>query len=98
MSWNENPFILLATLLIVGVSSQWIAWRIRLPSILVLLLVGFLLGPVMGILDPDDLFGKLLFPFVSLSVALILYEGGMNFFLVAYKMIEPKIARNTRAD
>ena len=78
VSWNENPFILLATLLIVGVASQWIAWRIRLPSILVLLLVGFLLGPVMGILDPDDLFGKLLFPFVSLSVALILYEGGMS--------------------
>lgn len=78
VSWHESPFILLAALLVFGVASQWIAWRIRLPSILVLLLVGFLLGPVTGILRPDDLFGKLLFPFVSLSVALILYEGGLS--------------------
>jgi NhaP-type Na+/H+ or K+/H+ antiporter len=78
VSWHESPFILLAALVVFGVASQWIAWRMRLPSILVLLLVGFLLGPVTGILRPDDLFGKILFPFVSLSVALILYEGGLS--------------------
>ena len=77
-SWYESPFILLATLLVCGVGAQWIAWRIRLPSILVLLLVGFLLGPVTEILRPDELFGEMLFPFVSLSVALILYEGGLS--------------------
>ncbi|RME19732.1 MAG: hypothetical protein D6800_13910, partial [Candidatus Zixiibacteriota bacterium] len=32
----------------------------------------------MGALHPDDIFGDLLFPLVSLSVAVILFEGGLN--------------------
>ena len=39
---------------------------------------GFLIGPILGILDPDQLFGPLLFPFVSFAVALILLEGGLS--------------------
>ena len=87
VNWYESPFILLAALVVFGVASQWIAWRIRLPSILVLLLVGFLLGPVTGLLRPDELFGKILFPFVSLSVALILYEGGLSLRLRELKEV-----------
>lgn len=36
----------LTLILILGVSAQWLAWRTRLPSILLLLLFGFLAGPV----------------------------------------------------
>ena len=61
-----------------GVGAQWLAVRLGLPSILLLLVVGFLAGPVTGFLHPDDLFEELLFPLVSLSVALILYEGGLT--------------------
>ena len=39
---------------------------------------GFVAGPVTGFLDPDALFGELLFPLVSLSVGLILFEGGLS--------------------
>jgi len=39
---------------------------------------GLVVGPFTGLLDPQELFGKLLFPMVSLAVAVILYEGGMN--------------------
>ena len=50
----------------------------RLPAILPLLIVGILVGPVWGVLDADALFGNLLFPVVSLSVAIILFEGSLT--------------------
>ncbi len=68
----------LVLILILGIAAQWLAWRLRIPSILLLLLVGFLAGPVTHLLDPDALFGSLLLPVVSLSVALILFEGGLS--------------------
>lgn len=61
-----------------GAASQWIAWRVKLPSILLLLFSGILLGPVLGWLRPDDLLGDVLFPFVSIAVAIILFEGGLT--------------------
>ena len=74
----KHPVLLLAALVLVGFLCQWVAWRMRLPAILLLLLVGILAGPVLGVLDPDALFGDLLFPFVSLSVAVILFEGSLT--------------------
>lgn len=63
---------------VLGICCQWLAWWARLPAILFLLIVGILVGPVFNILDPDALFGKLLFPIVSLSVAVILFEGSLT--------------------
>ena len=68
----------LAAIVVAGVLAQWVAWRLGLPSILLLLLVGIAAGPVFGLLEPDALFGNLLLPFVALSVAIILYEGGLS--------------------
>lgn len=52
--------------------------KLHLPTIVLLLLGGFLLGPEgIGILDPDAL-GKLLPIIVSLAVGLILFEGGLT--------------------
>jgi CPA1 family monovalent cation:H+ antiporter len=42
------------------------------------LLCGILSGPVLGWLHPDQLFGGLLFPFISLAVAVILFEGSLT--------------------
>ena len=67
-------------LVIIGISSlaaQWLAWRLRIPAILPLLLIGITLGPVTHVIAPDALFGELLFPLVSLSVAIILFEGSL---------------------
>lgn len=79
------PFSL-AGILALGIAAQWIAWRTRLPSILLLLSLGFavgpglrwFLGPDTPFLNPDQLFGDLLLPVVSLSVCVILYEGGLT--------------------
>ena len=40
----------IALLLTLGVICQWLAWRMRLPAILPLLLAGLLLGPALGLL------------------------------------------------
>jgi NhaP-type Na+/H+ or K+/H+ antiporter len=68
----------LVGILVLGTIAQWIAWRIRIPSILLLLSAGVIAGPLTGWLQPDELLGDLLMPLVSLSVAVILYEGGLN--------------------
>lgn len=70
--------MVLTLLLVVGFLAQWLAWRMRLPAILLLLLVGIVIGPVMGWFYPDKVLGDFLFPVVSLAVALVLFEGGMT--------------------
>lgn len=73
-----EPLLGLSIIIILGIFAQWIAWRSGVPSILLLLISGFIAGPITGFIDPDAIFGKSLFPLVSLSVALILFEGGLN--------------------
>ncbi|GAA3973485.1 sodium:proton antiporter [Allohahella marinimesophila] len=75
---NESVVISLAAILFFGVGSQFLAWKLKLPSILLLLLSGIALGPITGLLDPDALFGEALFPAVSFAVAIILFEGGLS--------------------
>lgn len=70
--------LMLAGLLTIGFLAQWLAWRVKLPAIVFLLLAGIALGPVCGVLNPDKLLGDLLFPMVSLAVALILFEGSLS--------------------
>lgn len=75
---NIPDVLMLSAIGLLGLFCQWIAWRVKLPAILFLLIVGILLGPVSGVLNPDQLFGDLLFAFVSLSVAIILFEGSLT--------------------
>lgn len=72
------PGVLLAFLIGAGFVMQWLAWKIRVPAILPLLVTGIVLGPVLHLLDPDALFGSFLFPGVSLAVAVILFEGSLT--------------------
>jgi len=68
----------LALIALIAFACQWLAWRVKLPAILFLLAAGIVLGPVSGVLQPDALFGDLLFPLISLSVAIILFEGSLT--------------------
>ncbi len=65
-------------ILALGIAAQWLGWFLKQPSILFLLLAGLLVGPVFGIVNPDELLGDWLFPVVSLGVAIILFEGAMT--------------------
>ncbi|OYP29438.1 cation:proton antiporter [Rhodopirellula sp. MGV] len=72
---------------ILAVTAQWLAWKLKLPSILLLLLFGLALG---GVFRPDTVLAEvtggdadtagpnLLFPLVSLAVAIIMFEGGLS--------------------
>ena len=68
----------IAAIFVAGLICQWIAWRTKLPAIVYLLFTGILAGPTLGWLDPDKLLGDLLIPFVSLSVAVVLFEGSLT--------------------
>ncbi|WP_231756964.1 cation:proton antiporter [Microbulbifer elongatus] len=73
-----NPMAMLVLVGIVSMACQYLAYMLKLPAILPLLLAGLALGPMTGVLDPDALFGDLLFPLVSLAVAIILFEGALT--------------------
>ncbi|WP_138432131.1 cation:proton antiporter [Fodinibius saliphilus] len=75
---GEHLLIGITSILIFGIGAQWIAWRFKLPAILLLLISGIAAGPVFGLLDPDLLMGDLLTPFISVAVAIILFEGGLS--------------------
>lgn len=90
---NESAIFVIATIGLLGVICQWIAWRVKLPAILFLLVTGLLLGPVTGLLNPDRLFGNLLFPLVSLAVAVILFEGSLTLRLFEIRGLE-RVVRN----
>ena len=75
----DNTILLsFASIGVLGICCQWLAWWTKLPAILFLLIVGILVGPIFNIIDPEALFGPLLFPIVSLSVAVILFEGSLT--------------------
>ncbi len=68
----------LAIILLLGVGCQWLAGRLRIPGVLLLLTAGVLVGPVFDLIHPEEEFGDVLFPAVSLAVGLLLFEGGLG--------------------
>ncbi|MDR9455768.1 MAG: sodium:proton antiporter [Salegentibacter sp.] len=82
----------LASLVILGILAQWLAWKIKTPAILPLILIGLLVGPVSTFFTEDGtkwlepiwngsegVFpGESLFYFVSLAISIILFEGGLT--------------------
>ncbi len=74
----SESLISLVSVGLLSIACQFLAYKIRLPAILPLLIVGIVVGPVLNLLDADKLFGDLLFPVVSLSVAIILFEGALT--------------------
>ncbi|PIP02396.1 MAG: sodium:proton antiporter [Zetaproteobacteria bacterium CG12_big_fil_rev_8_21_14_0_65_54_13] len=73
-----DALTMLAGILVLGFASQVLAWWLKVPAILFLLIAGLIAGPTIGLLDPDAMFGDLMFPLVSMAVAIILFEGSMS--------------------
>lgn len=82
----------LAGIIILGILAQWVGWKLKLPAILPLILIGLLVGPISTLYTHDNskliepiwngtkgLFpGESLFYFVSLAISIILFEGGLT--------------------
>jgi len=62
---------------VAGVAAQWVAWRLKLPAIVLLFAVGLIVGPGLMILRPNATFGAALQPLVGLAVAIVVFEGGL---------------------
>ncbi len=87
MDFTSDILFNIGVIILLGIGAQWLAWLLKFPSIIFLLIFGFLSGPVFGFIDPDALLGDILLPFVSISVALILFEGGLTLNLKELKDI-----------
>ncbi|MGQ3678394.1 MULTISPECIES: cation:proton antiporter [Tenacibaculum] len=98
----------LAGIIILGILAQWVAWRFKIPAILPLILIGLLVGPIAAEFFNDDgskwiepiwngekgLFpGDGLYYFVSLSISIILFEGGLTLRRGEIKNIGPVITK-----
>ncbi len=90
---SEQLLIGLGSIILFGMLAQWLAWRLHLPSILLLLILGVVAGPVSGLVNTEQIFGNTLFPFVSLSVGIILFEGGLSLKFSEFRNVG-KIIRN----
>lgn len=77
---------MVAWVLFFGLAAQWLAWWLKLPSILILLTLGLLVGPsALCLVDTPALLGKAFQPLISMAVAIILFEGGLNLRLADIK-------------
>ena len=74
----KQSLIAFASIPVLGIAAQWLSWRFKLPSILFLISTGILVGPVFNLINPDQILGEAMFPMISLSVAIILFEGGLS--------------------
>ncbi len=98
----------LSGIVILGILAQWVAWKLKIPAILPLILIGLLVGPVAAEYLSSDgskwiepiyngkngLFpGESLFYFVSLAISIILFEGGLTLRLKEIKNVGPVITK-----
>jgi len=74
----QDPALTFALALVAGVLAQAIARHLRVPGIVLLLATGIALGPEGANLIRPDILGSSLQPIVGLSVAVILFEGGLQ--------------------
>ena len=96
----------LGGVIILGILAQWFAWKLKIPAILPLLLIGLLVGPISAEFLSEDgtkwiepvwngeegLFGgKNLYYFVSLSISIILFEGGLTLKFKEIKSVGPLV-------
>ncbi|MGB5652394.1 MAG: sodium:proton antiporter [Robiginitalea sp.] len=97
----------LAGIVILGIVAQWVAWRMKLPAILPLILIGLLVGPLSTLYTEDGskliepvyngekgLFpGELLYHFVSLAISIVLFEGGLTLKRSEIRNVGPMITK-----
>jgi NhaP-type Na+/H+ or K+/H+ antiporter len=83
----------LALIVLLGIGAQWLAWRLKLPAIVLLMLVGLLAGPALGWIHPSADLGPLLDPIIKIGVAVILFEGGLRLRFHELKQAGAGVAR-----
>ena len=75
---SDQVFAGVGLIAVLAVGSQVLAARLRLPGIILLLPAGFIAGALTDDVHPDLLVGSAFSPLVSLAVAVILYDAGLE--------------------
>lgn len=87
---SESLLIGLALVVILSVIARLFGDLVKIPVIVPLLVIGVVAGTsIAGVIDPDELLGDSLSPFVRIVVALILFEGALG---LRFRQL-PKAAR-----
>lgn len=74
----HTEIIQIAWIAFFAIFAHWIGWRLKTPAIVFFLFFGFLSGPVLNLVRPEELLGDLLQPLTSIAVGIILFEGSLN--------------------
>jgi NhaP-type Na+/H+ or K+/H+ antiporter len=75
----ESDILLgIGVIVVLGIGLQWVARLAHLPSIILLLAGGLVVGPGFDVVDADLIFGESLFPMISVAVGLLLFMGGLE--------------------
>ncbi|MGM8213096.1 cation:proton antiporter [Virgibacillus sp. W0430] len=90
---EEFALVSIVVILGLGIFSQWLAWRIQWPSIVIMSIAGLLIGPVLGLINPQETLGDLYSPLISLAVAVILFEGSSSLDIREIKGISKSVFR-----
>jgi cell volume regulation protein A len=70
-------FILIGGIIFLGIAGAYLFEKTRIPDVLILMGLGFILGPVAKLVDPSAL--RLVSPyFGTLALVVILFEGGLG--------------------
>ncbi|HEX6789682.1 MAG TPA: cation:proton antiporter, partial [Candidatus Krumholzibacteria bacterium] len=89
----HTPAMTVAIALLVGMVGQSLAYHLRMPGIVILLLFGVLLGPDgLNVVDPSVL-GDGLRVLVGFAITVVLFEAGLNFDLGQFRAEMPAIRR-----
>src|SRR5690625_1518424 len=75
---NLSPLFDIMLVGTLGIGSQWLAWKFNWPAIVIMSAAGLLAGPILGIMKPEQNFGDMYSPIVSVAVAIILFEGSLS--------------------
>ena len=75
---EDEILLLVVGVAVAGVFGQWLGWKLKLPAIIPLLLIGALLGPIGGVVKPSEALGEVMRPAIGMAVAIIVFEGGLN--------------------
>lgn len=90
---QEIALVSIVIVIVIGIFSQWLAWRIQWPSIVIMSVAGLIIGPMMGLINPKEALGELYSPLISLSVAVILFEGSTSLDVRELKGISKSVLR-----
>ena len=65
----------ISLIMVLGVASQWVAWRLKIPAIVLMFFVGLFIGPISGFFEPTVVFDEFFKPFRQLPVNILIFRS-----------------------